>query len=96
VCVLTREVCLCAPLVQAVASAQKALGTALTGVVLSPEEQEQLSSRLQKAAAKKVADLLQVGDIPAPSCKVVLTPARQNPCSHWRCMFKLEMQTGQC
>jgi hypothetical protein len=52
--------------VQAVSSAQKALGTALAGVVLLPEEQEQLSSRLQKAAAKKVADLLQVGTIPVP------------------------------
>lgn len=56
--------CVPVPLMQAVSSAQKALGTALAGVVLLPEEQEQLSSRLQKAAAKKVADLLQVRDVP--------------------------------
>lgn len=41
-------------------SAHKALSSALTGVALAADEEEQLVGRLKAAADKKVADLLQV------------------------------------
>lgn len=47
-------------LLQAVASAHKALGSALAGVKLTGDEEQQLTARLKAAADKKVADLLQV------------------------------------
>jgi hypothetical protein len=46
---------------QAVSSAHKALSSALAGVALHDEEQEQLGARLKSAADKKLSDLLQVG-----------------------------------
>lgn len=48
------------PLLQAVASAHKALSSALAGVTLSGDEQEVLARRLKAAADKKLGDLLQV------------------------------------
>lgn len=46
---------------QAVSSAHKALSSALAGVVLQADEEEQLAGRLKGAADKKLSDLLQVG-----------------------------------
>jgi hypothetical protein len=43
-----------------VSSAHKALSSALSGVVLQAEEQDQLAVRLKTAADKKLSDLLQV------------------------------------
>lgn len=45
---------------QAVASAHKALSSALTGVQLQGDEEEVLGKRLKAAADKKLGDLLQV------------------------------------
>lgn len=45
---------------QAVASAHKALSSALTGVQLQGDEEEALGARLKAAADKKLGDLLQV------------------------------------
>jgi hypothetical protein len=47
-------------ILQAVASAHKALSSALAGVTLSGDEQEVLARRLKAAADKKLGDLLQV------------------------------------
>lgn len=58
--------------VQAVASAHKALSSALSGVALQDEEEEQLAERLQSSADKKLSDLLQVGAVLGRSTLTVI------------------------